>query len=174
MSLLIPQFDRDVQLERLKDLQRHTLFPYSTVWNRTANTTNYPTADTTGGGTYYTAQLISPNASGIQAIGISSVMLAATDFFLVAVSYAPTFSAQDTSGSLTIPDDAGNIIYRGQFLGVNQICNDYRSFEPDNHYLEAGRAIYIHQWITTAAAAAGNMQLIGSVTLYMKQTGFRS
>lgn len=174
MSLLIPQFTREEQMQRLKEAQKKTLFPYSTVWNRLVNNTNYPTVDSAGGGQYYTAQLVSPNAAAIEAIGITNIIQQGGDFFIVAVSYAPTFSAVDTNGSLVIPDDAGNIIYRAQFINTNYVTTDYRSWEPDNHYLEANRPIYIHQWVTAAAITAATMVLIGSVTLYLKQTGFRS
>ena len=176
MGVIIPQLSNKERDDRLSALRKNPIFPVSTQWSLTVNNVNYPTADGSTLGQYTSNPIQLPAAYGIVGVRLTNTLKTITDGIIVAVSYLSSFTVAPTAGIATQPDDASNVIYRAACVtaGFNETIWYKNGPDPDNLFVEANRPIYIFQWASTAAIAAGSMTAQGFLTLYLQQTGVRT
>ena len=156
----------------LSQLQQNSFYPESYRINRLMTNILFPTADTAGGGHYLRLTWTPKQTVGIAAISGNLFQIYASTIYKIAVlvSYANTITLGDNTTS-TIPDDEGNIIYRGAM--VTEVFNLYQNMYPGVYILEANKPLYIYFWIEDAGLASGNT-VIGNVILHTIQTGLKS
>lgn len=175
MAIRRPSFTRELQQERLRAIQLQVLFPYTYRFNRTVSNVLYSIADTNVAGAQYDSfGFVAPETLQIVAIHATAVyQLASTHTFAWALSYSPLFTMGDTNTG-NLPTDQGNIVYQSVQYG-NTVLDDFIFFDQDKGwYMSFNQTLFFYQWADAAAITAGNITMIGSLTLYTKPTGLQS
>lgn len=172
---MIPQLSELEQKDRWSRLQKNTIVPLSTQWAQTVSGSTYATVDASGLGQYDTNQISQKTAYGLVGIRLTNFLKTITDGIVIVVSYLPTFTLAAGAGT-SVPDDAGNIIYRAVLTAAsfNETFLIKAGPSHDNFFVEANRIVYVHQWASTAAIAAASMTAQGFLTLYAEFTGIRT
>lgn len=163
------------QQARIKKIQLDVLFPYSYRLNRLVSTALFSIADTNVPGAFYDSfGFVAPETMQISAIRASCLtQIPNTHSYAWCLSFADLFTMGDSNSS-GVPDDQGNDIYRSLFYGNEQLDDFFFFDESKGFYLTTGQTLFFYQWADAAAIAAGNINMIGSLTLYTIPTGQRT
>lgn len=176
MPIRRSSFTTTQQQERMDSIQYYTLYPYTWRLNRLVSGALFSIADTNVAGAMYDSfSFVAPETLQIVALRTTCLLqLSNTHTFAWALSYSPLFTMGDTNAPAGFPSDSGNDIYRSVFRGSDTL-NDFFFFDDDKgFYLSAGQTLNFYQWADAAAIAAGNITMIGALTLYALVTGRQS
>lgn len=156
MSLQFPQLTQDEEEERLKNIQRGSIFPILFTYYGNGGTV-------LGNFQYVTQQYKAVNFSAV--VGLKAFALNCQDGpAIVQISYAPTPFLGD---SLT-PIDSGNVIDQvSQNPGVNVDTLNERYYSPGDYPLFTNQLLYIHFLFYQVASNASSYALF----LMVQQSG---
>ena len=158
-ALLNPQESKEL----LRHLEKHKVYPYKFRYKKAINNTLFDTADSGGGGRYFTLTWNPSYYTGIVYFGCNYIITPNTTVgtFAVAISYSSTFTLGDNTSPTAI-DLEGTDAY--MLLSNGAAINDFQVFFPLNWYLEKGRSIYVHVWADTTTCTAGTSTFQGQMT----------
>lgn len=204
MSVQFPQLSAPEQANRVAEMGKNTLVPYSFSSFLDGTSTNYPSAGTGGGTGGYHYNTIRWKAD--QNMAISAIQLFAygrvffpanaakpTTEFFVDISYKDVFQLEanaEPTGAYadpTPPGDIGNVIMRSQTLyneplpnnAANQFfffnINLFERFEPYNYLLKFNQYLFINiGWDDSSLTANTPPFVTFGVIFHMLTTGLKT
>lgn len=170
MPLGRPQLDKGEQKQLVAHAQKHKNYPFQYRFNKTINASNFPTADASGTGSYFT--LTYQPREIIPQIMVSANFIvtpaATVDIFAVVMSYKPSMSFADNANA-AFPDDEAGPYY--MLLSNGGAINDFQVFYPTNMFIERNTPVYIHVFAGATTVTAATSTIRGQVIIGTLPTG---